>query len=260
MSASTSRRVFFVGGNWKMNGNRDSIQKLISELTSAHLPEKEKAEVVVAPPSIYLEYVSHLLGNSGRIGVSAQNCYSESKGAFTGDISADMLKDVGIPWVILGHSERRDIFKESDEFIGKKVGYSLSVGVKVIACVGEHLEEREAGRTEEVVFRQLKAIADHVKDWHHVVIAYEPVWAIGTGKTATPEIAQEVHLAIRKWLTDNISPDVAHTTRIIYGGSVKGPNSNDLASQRDVDGFLVGGASLIGQEFITIVNSANRKD
>jgi len=170
-----------------------------------------------------------------------------------------MIKDCGIPWVIIGHSERRDIFKESSEFIGKKVGYALSVGLKVIACVGEHIEEREAGKTKEVIFAQLKAIAAHVKDWKDVVIAYEPVWAIGTGKTATPEIAQEVHVAIRQWLHDTISASVAASTRIIYGGSVKGNNSDDLAKQADIDGFLVGGASLIGAEFITIINSASKK-
>lgn len=173
--------------------------------------------------------------------------------------SAEQLKDCGISWVILGHSERRDIFKESDELIGKKISHSLQVGLNVIACVGEHLEEREAGKTEEVVFRQLKAIADNVNDWSKVVIAYEPIWAIGTGKTATPQIAQEVHQAIRNWLKTHVSSELASSTRILYGGSVKASNSDELAEQPDVDGFLVGGSSLIGPEFIKIISSANKK-
>ena len=165
-----------------------------------------------------------------------------------------MLKDLNIDWVILGHSERREIFKESDEEIGQKVAHALKAGLKVMACVGEKLEEREADKTTEVVFRQLAAIAKHVQDWTHVVIAYEPVWAIGTGKVATPQQAQEVHKDIRGWLKKNVSAHVAESTRIMYGGSVNGGNAATLAQEEDVDGFLVGGASL-KPEFVTICNA-----
>lgn len=165
-----------------------------------------------------------------------------------------MLKDVGATWVILGHSERRQIFNETDELIAQKVVHALEQGLKVIACIGETLQEREAGQTEAVVFRQTKALADAVKDWTNVVLAYEPVWAIGTGKTATPQQAQEVHAALRKWLTENVSSSVSNSLRIQYGGSVTAANARELASQTDIDGFLVGGASL-KPEFVNIVNA-----
>jgi len=251
-------RKFFVGGNWKLNGLKESVAKLVSELNAANIAF-DKAEVVVAPVAIHLEAVVRLA--RPEIQVSAQNCYHESKGAFTGEISGEQLKDIGVHWTILGHSERRNILHESDEFVGKKVGHALKAGLQVIVCVGELLEEREAGKTTEVVFRQLKAVASHVQaeEWKRVVIAYEPVWAIGTGKVATPQQAQEVHSEIRKWLRETVSADVADATRIIYGGSVKGSNSSELAAQPDIDGFLVGGASLITSEFVTIVNSVEAK-
>jgi len=248
-------RRFLVGGNWKCNGNRSSIEKLITEINQGKI--SDKTETVIAPPFPYLEQVSRLIRTD--IQVSAQNCYSENNGAFTGEIGPEMLINIGIPWVILGHSERRHIFKESDELIAKKVCAALKVGLKVIFCIGETLSERESGKTEEVVFRQLKAVADSVQEWMHVVIAYEPVWAIGTGKTATPEQAQEVHQAIRTWFKNHVSLEASQSIRIIYGGSVKAANSLDLASKPDVDGFLVGGASLIASEFLTIINSVSAK-
>lgn len=165
-----------------------------------------------------------------------------------------MIKDVGCGWVILGHSERRNIFEETDELVGEKVFQALAEGLKVIACIGELLSEREAGKTMEVVSRQIKAIADKVADWNNVVIAYEPVWAIGTGVTATPEQAQEVHRMLRGWLQDNVSGEVSSKTRIIYGGSVNAKNCKELAKNEDVDGFLVGGASL-KPEFVQIINA-----
>lgn len=165
-----------------------------------------------------------------------------------------MLKDVGADWVIIGHSERRAIFGESDELTAEKVAFALAEGLKVIACIGETLQEREAGQTEAVVFRQTKAIAAVVKDWTNVVVAYEPVWAIGTGKTATPAQAQEVHAALRKWFVDNVSQAVSDGIRIQYGGSVTAANCRELGSQPDIDGFLVGGASL-KPEFVQIVNA-----
>ena len=169
-----------------------------------------------------------------------------------------MLVNLGIPWVILGHSERRLILNESNDFVGDKVKYALSQGIKVIACVGETLEQRESGSTMDVVAAQTKAISERVSDWSNIVLAYEPVWAIGTGKVASPAQAQEVHSELRNWLHANTSPEVAATTRIIYGGSVSGANCKELAAQPDVDGFLVGGASL-KPEFIDIIKSAEVK-
>ncbi|KAK4345438.1 hypothetical protein RND71_035614 [Anisodus tanguticus] len=197
------------------------------------------ADVVVAPPFLYID----------------QNCWTGKGGAFTGEISVEQLKDIGCKWVILGHSERRYVIGENDEFIGKKAAYALSQKVGVIACIGELLEEREAGKTFDVCFQQLKAFADDV------VIAYEPLWAIGTGKVPTPEQAQEVHAAVRDRLSKNVSAEVASKTRIIYGGSVNRGNSSNLAKKEDIDGFLVGGggASLKGPEFATIINSVTSK-
>lgn len=172
--------------------------------------------------------------------------------------SVEMLINLDVPWVILGHSERRLILKEDNEFVADKVAYALSQGLKVIACVGETLEQREAGDTLNVVSEQTKAIADKVDDWSNIVIAYEPVWAIGTGKVATPAQAQEVHYELRNWLKVNVSPEVAATTRIIYGGSVTAGNCVELAAQPDLDGFLVGGASLKA-EFVDIIKSATVK-
>lgn len=247
------QRKFFVGGNWKMNGTKSSIDEIIKFLNEKGL--NPNTEVVVAPPAIYLSYVREKL--NAQIGVAAQNCYKVEKGAFTGENSAAMIKDVGCHWVVLGHSERRHVFHEPNELIGEKVAFALASGLSLIPCVGEKLEEREANKTEEVCFSQMKAIADNVKnvaDWQRVVIAYEPVWAIGTGKVATPAQAQEVHKSIRHWLEQNVNADVAKSVRILYGGSVTAENCKELAQQPDVDGFLVGGASL-KPEFINIINA-----
>ncbi|KAF8774871.1 Triosephosphate isomerase like protein [Argiope bruennichi] len=229
-----SDRKFFVGGNWKMNGSKSSIDGIVQFLSAG--PLDPNTEVVLGCPSIYMDYAISKMPKT--IKIAAQNCYKVPSGAFTGEISPAMIKDVGSEWVILGHSERRAIFKEDDALIAEKTAHALAEGLKVIACVGELLEEREAGKTQEVVFRQTKAIADKVSDWKRVVIAYEPVWAIGTGKTASPEQAQEVHEQLRKWLADNVSADVAKTTRILYGGSVTASNCKELAKKPDVDGFL----------------------
>ncbi|KAG6413454.1 hypothetical protein SASPL_126165 [Salvia splendens] len=276
---------FFVGGNWKchlvscflispcilkqytQNGTKESISKLVSDLNIATL--ESDVDVVVSPPFVYIDQVKNSL--TDRIDVAAQNCWIGKGGAFTGEISVEQLKDIGCKWVVLGHSERRHVIGEDDQFIGKKAAYALSQGVGVIACIGELLEEREAGKTFDVCFQQLKAYAgndyqlsilwcaDAVSSWDNIVIAYEPVWAIGTGKVASPEQAQEVHAAVRDWLSKNVSADVASKTRIIYGGSVNGANSAELAKKEDIDGFLVGGASLKGPEFATIINSVTAK-
>jgi len=249
-------RKFFVGGNWKCNGTSEEVKKIVSTLNAGEVPSGDVVEVVVSPPFVFLQLVKSSL--RPEFHVAAQNCWVKKGGAFTGEVSAEMLVNLGIPWVIIGHSERRLILNESNEFIGDKVAYSLSQGLKVIACVGETLEQRESGSTMEVVAAQTKAIADKVSNWANVVLAYEPVWAIGTGKVATPAQAQEVHSELRKWLQANISPEVAATTRIIYGGSVTGASCKELGAQPDVDGFLVGGASL-KPEFIDIIKAAEVK-
>jgi len=212
----------------------------------------EAVEVVVAPPALYILPLRDVLRKG--ISVAAQNAYKNKEGAFTGEISAYQLAQEQIPWVILGHSERRSIFKESDEEIAEKTVEALAQGLSVILCVGETLEEREADKTDSVVQRQLKAVVDKKVEWNKIVIAYEPVWAIGTGKVATPEQAQEVHKNTRKWLADTVSQDVADATRIIYGGSVNAKNAATLANEPDLDGFLVGGASL-KPEFIDCINA-----
>ncbi|ESP01108.1 hypothetical protein LOTGIDRAFT_238326 [Lottia gigantea] len=246
-----NQRKFFVGGNWKLNGDKQSVDGIIKFLNDG--PLDENTEVVVSPPAIYLDYVRGKLNNN--VATSAQNCYKVAKGAFTGEIvSAAMAKDVGATWIILGHSERRHVFGECDELIGQKTKYVLEEGLGVIACIGEKLEERESNQTNEVVFRQTSAFAANISDWSKVVLAYEPVWAIGTGKVASPEQAQEVHASLRKWLADNVSAEVAQKTRIIYGGSVSAGNCKELGTKPDVDGFLVGGASL-KPDFVQIINA-----
>jgi len=249
--ASLSRRVF-VGGNWKCNGTRKSVEALVRELNA--LKYSSAVEVVVAPVALYLDFVAANLRNGFL--VSAQNCSRTPQGAFTGEISADQLKDFGINWVILGHSERRQYYHESDQLVAEKTQIALKSGLNVIACIGETQEERKAEETFNVCFRQLSAIAQKVADWSRVVIAYEPVWAIGTGLTATPEQAQEVHEKLRGWLESNVSANVAASIRIIYGGSVKADNCDALLSKVDIDGFLVGGASLKATDFGRILNAS----
>jgi triosephosphate isomerase len=209
-------------------------------------------EVVVAPSALYLVLARSLLREG--IEVAAQNVFDRPNGAFTGEVSVDQLKDAGVTWTILGHSERRVILQEESAFIASKTEAALNGGIGVILCVGESLEQREAGKTIEVVTAQLAAVAERVQDWSKVVVAYEPIWAIGTGKVATTQQAQEVHSAIRKWLASTVSQETSDNTRIIYGGSVTDKNCKDLAGQPDIDGFLVGGASL-KPAFFDIVNS-----
>jgi len=262
---------FIVGGNWKCNGTKASVTALIDELNAGQL-SGAKVDIVVAPTFLHIHTAMAGL-DASRFQVAAQNSwvedfndpthhYDSNTGAFTGEVSAEMLEDMGIPWVILGHSERRTLMGETDAIVGKKVAHARFHGLNVIACVGETLAERESNSTLEVIFRQLQAVADEIDDREHsswgsqVVIAYEPVWAIGTGKVATPEQVQEVHAAIRKWLADNVSAEVSKATRIQYGGSVNAGNCEELAKFSDVDGFLVGGASLKGEDFIKICNSS----
>lgn len=248
-------RRLFIGGNWKLNGSKAKIAEMCQTLKTGQYGQSTKnADIVIACPAPYLDLTKKSLPAFMELG--AQNCYKANSGAFTGEISPSMIIDCGAKWVILGHSERRQIFGETDKMIGEKVGFALDNSLEVIACIGETIQEREANKTFDVVFRQLAAIVEHVKDadaWKHVVIAYEPVWAIGTGKVATKEQAQEVHAKLRQWLSTKVSDAVAQSVRIIYGGSVTGDNCQDLIKQADIDGFLVGGASL-KPDFIKIIN------
>jgi len=209
-------------------------------------------EVVIAPPFLYLLLARDHL-RSG-IEVAAQNVFDKPNGAYTGEISVEQLKSSNITWSLLGHSERRVVLQESDDFVARKTKAAIEGGLGVILCCGESLEQREAGKTIEVVTSQLKAVADVVKDWSKIVVAYEPIWAIGTGKVASTQQAQEVHAAIREWLAKDASKDAAEKTRIIYGGSVSEKNCNELAKEKDIDGFLVGGASL-KPAFVDIINA-----
>ena len=207
---------------------------------------------MIAPPSLYLLLTREHLRKG--IEVAAQNVFDKPNGAFTGEISVAQLKDSGITWAVLGHSERRVILQETDHFVANKTKSALDGGIGVILCCGETLEQREANKTMDVVLGQLGAVAKEVKDWSKIVVAYEPVWAIGTGKVASNEQAQEVHDSIRQWMGKELGKDVAEKTRIIYGGSVSEKNCRDLAKQKDIDGFLVGGASL-KPAFVDIINA-----
>ena len=249
-------RKLFIAGNWKMNTTRDEAVTLVDgikeKITAGH-----EVDVGVCPPFTYLEAVAEAARGS-RIIIGAQNVYFETKGAYTGEISPFMLKDIGCERVIIGHSERRHILKETDEMINKKVKVSLEAELFPILCVGELLEEREAGRTEEVVKRHLREGLKGVSEQNarRVVIAYEPVWAIGTGKTATPEQAQEVHKFIRALLKEMYNAETAEDMVIQYGGSVKPENAQELLMRKDIDGALVGGASLKVDSFAGIIDGA----
>ncbi|KAM0249433.1 hypothetical protein ACHAP5_002822 [Fusarium lateritium] len=245
-------RKFFVGGNFKMNGSKSSIKEIVDNLNKADLDKN--AEVVISPPAIYLPLVRETLRKE--VEVAAQNVFDKPNGAFTGEISVSQLKDLDVNWAILGHSERRTILKESDETISSKTKYATENGLKVIWCCGESLETREANKTIEFVSAQIESLKSQVSDWSNIVIAYEPIWAIGTGKVATTEQAQEVHKAIRDFLR-GISDKVADETRILYGGSVNEKNCGELAKQPDIDGFLVGGASL-KPAFVDIINATKQ--
>ncbi|GAA5995659.1 triose-phosphate isomerase TPI1 [Rhodotorula paludigena] len=247
-------RKLFVGGNFKMNGDLANLTKLVNQFNEAEL-DVESAEVVIAPPALYLLPLKELARKG--IKVAAQNAHQLPAGAYTGEISLQQLKDIGLEWVILGHSERRTLFHESDELVAEKTAAAIKSGISVIFCIGETLEERESNKTEEVVARQTEALAKVIgeDDWKHIVVAYEPVWAIGTGKVATPEQAQDTHKYIREFIAKRVSQKVADETRIIYGGSVAAKNAQELCNQPDIDGALVGGASL-KPEFTEIVTAA----
>jgi len=251
------RRVF-IGGNWKSNGDVNFIKNHTKNVINNLNFDSQKCQVVISPTNLHLELTRSLLGKNSKVEISSQNVSAFPDGAYTGEVSAKQLKDYSIEWTLIGHSERRQYFLETDDVVGKKTKISLENGLNVIACIGEKLGERESKRTMEVCFTQLAAIAKNTNDWGKVVIAYEPVWAIGTGKTASLAQAQEVHGELRNWLDGKVSKEVARSVRIIYGGSVTESNANDLITQVDIDGFLVGGASL-KPGFKTIVESYKNK-
>ncbi len=245
----------FIAGNWKMNMDSASSVALAAGLAK-ELENVETVDVAVCPPFVYTQSVSAALSASN-IAVGAQDVYFEGKGAFTGEISCDMLKDTGCTYVLAGHSERRHVIGETDELINQKVTAAIDSGLLPILCVGELLEERQAEKTTEVVAEQVKkGLAGLCNERvQAVTIAYEPVWAIGTGLTATPEQAQEVHAMIRGLLAELYDEDIAQTLRIQYGGSAKPGNTAELMAQPDVDGLLVGGASLKVEDFAAMVKT-----
>jgi triosephosphate isomerase (TIM) len=243
-----------IAGNWKMHGSRAEKTALVETIVQK-LPNTS-AEVWLCPTFVYLSEMSRELSGSS-ISMGAQDVCAETQGAFTGEVSASMLKDVGCAGAIVGHSERRAIFGESDQLVARKFAAVLSVGLTPILCVGEQLAEREAGRTFEVVDRQLDAALDlsGVAAFSRAVIAYEPVWAIGTGKTASPQQAEEVHAHIRGRIASR-DAKIAALVRILYGGSVKASNAAEIFAMPNVDGGLIGGASLKAEEFLAIVAAA----
>ncbi|TNF70991.1 MAG: triose-phosphate isomerase [Bacteroidetes bacterium] len=247
-------RTKIVAGNWKMNQDLEGTRSLLRDLV-ANLP-RTSVSVMVAPPFVNLpEAVALLQGVS--VEVAAQNMHFADSGAYTGEISAEMLLSVGVKTVILGHSERRAYFREDDELLSKKVGKAVEKGMNVIFCFGEELADRYDGKHFEVVERQLKnALFDLPETaWKQIILAYEPVWAIGTGETASPEQAQEMHAFIRKQVAGACSESVAEGISILYGGSVKPGNAAEIFSKPDVDGGLIGGASLVADDFIAIIKA-----
>jgi len=247
-------RQLLVAGNWKMNGSLQNNQSLIESLKQN--ASGLKAEMAVCPPFVYLQQVSELLKGTA-ISWGGQNVSQNDQGAFTGEVATDMLVDFGCKYVIVGHSERRNLYGESDELVAKKFAKAQSAKLIPILCVGELLEEREASETENVVKRQLEAVINlqGIGSLAQSVIAYEPVWAIGTGKTATPQQAQDVHAFIRGQIAKQ-DAGIAEKVQILYGGSVKGSNAAELFAMPDIDGGLIGGASLKADDFLTICQAA----
>jgi triosephosphate isomerase (TIM) len=246
----------FIAGNWKMTQNRASAVALAEGVAKA-AENIDGVDIAVCPPSCYLDAVGRAIAGS-KVALGAQNMYHEKDGAFTGELSAAMLRDLGCTCVILGHSERRHILGETDAAINKKVHAALAAGLTPIVCVGELLSEREAGQTLTVIRRQFEGSLAGVspEQMKTIVIAYEPVWAIGTGKVATPQQAEEVHLALRKIVSERYNGSIADAVRMQYGGSVKPDNAAELLKQPNIDGALVGGASLKVDQFLGIIAGA----
>lgn len=246
-----------IAGNWKMNNDLNGSRDLIVKLLEGLKKEKYRCDVIICPPFTSLAQAGDLLKGSS-VMLGAQNMHEEESGAFTGEVSASMIKSTGSRYVILGHSERRTIFKESDQLINKKLKAALKSGLKPIFCIGETLDEREKNITNDVLKRQITVGLEGIpeSDMKNIIIAYEPVWAIGTGKTATPAQAEDAHNFIRNLVKEKYSKNAADDVIIQYGGSVKPDNSGILLSQPDIDGALVGGACLKADSFIAIIRSA----
>lgn len=246
-------RTTLIAGNWKMNGDLQSIISLVEGIKTG---DAGNAELAVCPPAVYLMKVGGMLAQSG-IALGAQNVCDREKGAFTGEISANMLRECGCRYVIVGHSERRSLYGESDELVAGRFEMARHGGLVPILCVGESLDERDSGVTEAVVARQIDAVlkASGIEAFGQAVIAYEPVWAIGTGQVATPEQAQAVHEFIRQRL-GQLDGEIAQRVQILYGGSMNPANASQLLSQPDIDGGLIGGASLKADDFLAIAQAA----
>jgi len=247
-------RKKIVAGNWKMNCDITQTYELLDQLKDSEL--NDSVEVIVAPPFTNLQSANQALIDSDIL-VAAQNMHQSASGAYTGEISAVMLKSVGVDTVILGHSERRAYFHEDNALLAKKVTTALENEMTAIFCFGEELEDRKSGNHFKLVESQLKEGLFHISEsaWEHIVLAYEPVWAIGTGETASPEQAQEMHAFIRKTIADAYSDDIANNVSILYGGSVKPGNASEIFGKPDVDGGLIGGAALDAESFAAIVNA-----
>lgn len=250
-------RINVIAGNWKMNNDLNESKDLITKLLAGLKNTNVNCEVVICPPFTSLSEVSSMIKGSV-IKLGAQNLHQEENGAFTGEVSAKMLLGSGCDFVIIGHSERRNIFMEHDDLLNKKIRRAIKNNLKPIFCVGELLEEREKNITNQVIESQVLKGLDgfSVEELKNLIIAYEPVWAIGTGKTATPQQAEEVHLFIRNLIEKRFSKEYADNLRILYGGSVKPDNSKDLLSQKNIDGALVGGACLNADSFLSIIKTS----
>ncbi|MEM0938740.1 MAG: triose-phosphate isomerase [Bacteroidota bacterium] len=251
-------RKKIVAGNWKMNCTIPDGKKLASEVVNMIEDEvNNETEVVLIPPFVHLVGIQPLIGSNRDISLGAQNCHQNESGAYTGEVSADMLVSVGVKYVVLGHSERREYFHETDELLAKKVQHVINKNLLSMYCCGEKLESREADQHEDVVGKQIETALFALSEEHikSVVIAYEPVWAIGTGKTATAKQAQQMHAFIRKKIEEKYPREIANSIPILYGGSVKPNNAEEIFAQPDVDGGLIGGASLKSRDFIDIVKA-----
>ncbi|MBQ0104283.1 MAG: triose-phosphate isomerase [Prevotellaceae bacterium] len=249
-------RKKIVAGNWKMNKNLQEGVALATELNEVLTADKPNCDVIICTPFIHLATVSNIIDHTV-IGLGAENCADKEKGAFTGEVSAEMVKSTGAEYVILGHSERREYYNETPAILKEKVDLALANGLKIIFCIGESLAQREANQQNEVVKSELEGSVFHLtaEQFANVVIAYEPIWAIGTGKTATSDQAEEIHAYIRSIVADKYGKEVADNTSILYGGSCKASNAPELFAKEDIDGGLIGGASLKTPDFKGIIDA-----
>lgn len=251
-------RQKIVAGNWKMNKDWEAGKTLVSQILELLSPREESGvTAILAPPFPYLQYMATLVSKHPGVKVAAQNSHQESSGAYTGEVSAGMLRSIGVSHVILGHSERREYFKESNELLARKVDQALLEDLTPIFCCGEPLSIRESNDHMEYVCHQISASLFHLKEesLRGLVLAYEPIWAIGTGKTASSQQAQEMHQSIRKYLAENFGQEIADVIPILYGGSCKPGNADEIFAGPDVDGGLIGGASLNANDFVAIIKS-----